>query len=342
MKNNNRQFYLKHYPQGLLNRNDLEYVESIIPTPSSNQALARNLYLSVDPTQRNWMSEMEQYMPPVKLGEVVRCVGISQIIQSNTPRYRVGDLVQGFTGWQDYVLIHDRDSSWISLPKNLPSPTLMLNVMGITGMSAYFGLLDIGQPQPGETVVVSAASGAVGSVAGQIAKIKGCRVVGITGSSEKCAWLTRELGFDKAINYRDLDWRNQLNQACPNGVDLSFENVGGEVMSTVMSTMNLNGRVVLCGMISDYNAKPAGISQGNFMPILMKRPRVQGFIILDFASRYEEAITQLSQWVTEGKLKHHETIVDGLENIPDVLNKLFNGDKIGKLIVKVADALNPA
>jgi NADPH-dependent curcumin reductase len=338
--NVNRQFHLKRYPQGLLTKDDLEYIESPIPTLSSNQALVRNLYLSVDPTQRNWMSEMEQYMPPVKLGEVMRCVGIGQIIQSHHPHYQVGDLVQGFTGWQDYFLIDDRDSSFTSLPKDLLSLTSMLSVMGITGMTAYFGLLDIGRPQPGETVVISAASGAVGSIVGQIAKIQGCRVVGITGSNEKCALLTDELGFDAAISYKDPDWKNQLQGACPDGIDLNFENVGGEIMSTVISMMNLKGRVVLCGTVSDYNAKLSGVSQGNFMPILMKRLRVEGFIILDFAPRFEEAIVQLGQWVIEGKLKYRETIVDGLENIPDVLNRLFNGDKIGKLIVKVADISN--
>jgi NADPH-dependent curcumin reductase len=341
MNNNvNRQFYLKRYPQGLLTKDDLEYIESPIPTLSSNQALVRNLYLSVDPTQRNWMSEMDQYLPPIKLGEVMRCVGIGQIIQSHHPHYQVGDLIQGFTGWQDYFLIDDRDSSFTSLPKDSLSLTSMLSVMGITGMTAYFGLLDIGRPQPGETVVISAASGAVGSIVGQIAKLKGCRAIGITGSMEKCALLTDELGFDAAINYKDPDWKNQLQRACPDGIDLNFENVGGEIMNTVISMMNLKGRVMLCGTISDYNAEITGVSQGNFMPILMKRLRVEGFIILDFAPRFEEAIAQLGQWVVEGKLKYRETIVDGLENIPDVLNRLFSGDKIGKLIVKVADISN--
>ncbi len=214
----------------------------------------------------------------------------------------------------------------------------MLSVLGLTGVTAYFGLRELGAPKPGETVVVSAASGAVGSIAGQIAKIEGCRVVGLAGSEEKCAWLTRELGFDAAVNYRAADWKKQLRAACPKGVDIDFENVGGEIMQAVFSLLNLHARVVLCGLIAGYNGDDPKASLVDLGPLLVKRVRVQGFIVLDYAKRYLEAALQLGQWVAAGKIKHHETIVEGLEHAPETLNRLFTGDKLGKLLLKVADA----
>lgn len=341
MTNNvNRQFRLKRRPQGRVTRDDFDYVEASIPQIGPDQVLVRHLYLSLDPTNRIWMSDMDQYMPPVELGEVMRGGGIGQVIESNNPRYQVGDLLGGMIGWQDYIVIDSQTSSaFTPMPKGLPVPLpVMMGAMGFTGLTAYFGLLDVGQPQSGETVVISAAAGAVGSVAGQIAKIKGCRVVGIAGSKEKCAWITSELGFDAAVNYKEPDWKDQLKRACPNGVDIDFENVGGEIMNTVMSLLNLKARVVLCGMISGYNAGTAANGSGDFIPILMKRLRVEGFIVLDFAHRFSEATAQLSQWIVEGKLKSRETIVEGLEKAPEALNYLFDGNNIGKLIVKIADA----
>jgi len=341
VKNNvSRQFRLKRRPQGRVTREDFDYVEAPIAMLGPDQALIRNLYLSLDPTNRIWMSDMNQYMPPVELGEVMRGVGIGQVIESNDPQYQIGTFVSGMSGWQDYV-VTDRNATFpfSSLPKELSaSPTVLMGVMGITGLTAYFGLLDVGQPKPSETVVVSAAAGAVGSIVGQIAKLKGCRVVGIAGSPEKCAWITGELGFDAAVNYKEPDWKEQLKRACPNGVDIDFENVGGEIMETVLSMLNLKARVVLCGMISGYNAGNAAAGQGDFIPILMKRLRVEGFIVLDFAQRFGEATAQLGQWLKEGKLKHRETIVEGLEKAPEAINYLFDGNNIGKLIVKIADA----
>jgi NADPH-dependent curcumin reductase CurA len=210
-------------------------------------------------------------------------------------------------------------------------------VLGMTGVTAYFGLRELGAPKPGETVVVSAASGAVGSIAGQIAKIEGCRVVGLAGSDEKCAWLTHELGFDVAVNYRAADWKKQLRAACPKGVDIDFENVGGEIMQAVFSLLNLHARVVLCGLITGYNGDDPNASLVDLGPILVKRVRIQGFIVLDYAKRYLEAALQLGQWVAAGKIKHHETIVEGLEHAPETLNRLFTGDKLGKLLLKIAD-----
>jgi hypothetical protein len=334
----NRRYLLKARPTGRIKRTDFELVEADIPTAGPNQAVGRVLYLSLDPTNRIWMSDVEQYMPPVALGEVMRGAGIAKIIESNNPAYQVGDLVTGLVGWQDYTVSDGTGlSAWTTLPKDLQvPPTMMLGALGITGITAYFGLLEIGKPQAGETVVVSAAAGATGSVVGQIAKIKGCRAVGIAGSKSKCDWIVNDLGFDAAVSYREADWKEQLARACPNGIDVDFENVGGEIMETVLSHMNLNGRVALCGMISGYNTGEP--MRGPYDTILMKRLRVQGFIVIDFLHRFPEAVLQLAGWMIEGKIKHRETIVDGLENAPTAINQLFDGDNIGKLIIKVTDS----
>jgi len=278
-------------------------------------------------------------MPPVQIGEVMRGLAVGQVIRSNDPVYPVGVLVQGLLGWQDYAVVKTGgDLPLAILPARLPmSIPAAMGLLGITGLSAYFGLLDIGKPKEGETVVVSAAAGAVGSVAGQIAKIKGCRAVGIAGTADKCAWLKDELGFDAAINYRDDDWRQQLKAACPDGVDVNFENVGGEILDVVLSMMNLRGRVSLCGLISSYNATEPVPGPYNFSLILMKRLRVEGFIVTDFAPRFGDAIADLSTWYGQGRIKHRETVVEGLEHAPVAVNRLFDGGNIGKLVVKIAD-----
>ena len=333
----NRRFLLKSRPVGRIEPTDFDLVEGPVPKAGPNQAVARVLYLSLDPTNRVWMTDREQYMPPVALGEVMRGGGLAEIVESNNPAYQVGDIVTGLTGWQDYTVTDGSGArDLMPLPKGLPVPlTAMMGALGVTGITAYFGLLDIGKPQAGETVVVSAAAGATGSVVGQIAKIKGCRAVGIAGSDEKCSWLTGDLGFDAAVNYKKPDWKERLAAACPDGIDVNFENVGGEIMETVISRMNLNGRVVLCGLISGYNSDEP--MRGPFDQILMKRLRVQGFIVLDFLDRFAEGVMQLAQWMMDGKLVHRETIVEGLENAPVAINRLFDGSNIGKLIVKVSE-----
>lgn len=333
----NRQFRLKQRPTGRAKSTDFDFIEAPAPTPGAGEALIRMLYLSIDPTNRIWMSDMEQYMPPVAIGDVMRGGGIGRVVASDSSRWHVGDLVSGLLGWQDYCLAREADMfAPRTLPKDLPVPLpVMLGACGTTGVTAYFGLLDLGQPKAGETVVVSAAAGAVGSVVGQIAKIKGCRVVGIAGGTEKCNWLTQELGFDAAIDYKRSVWRDAFIKATPDGVHVNFENVGGDIMATVMRRMTLGGRMPLCGLISGYNDGTAAI--GDFSPILMRRLSVRGFIVIDFAARWEEATSQLIRWVREGKLKHRETIVEGLENAPAALNQLFDGVNIGKLMVKVAE-----
>ncbi len=340
MPSSNRQFLLKRRPQGPVSRDDFEFREAAIPSPGPSEALVRNLFLSFDPSQRIWMTDMPGYMPPVAIGEVMRADGIGQVIESNDPKLPVGSLVHGLVGWQDYVVTSKSiPFGFTPLPPGLPvAPEVMLSVLGLTGVTAYFGMRELGAPKPGETVVVSAASGAVGSIAGQIAKIEGCRVVGLAGSEEKCAWLTNELGFDVAVNYRAPDWKKQLRAACPKGVDIDFENVGGEIMQAVFSLLNLHARVVLCGLIAGYNSDDPKTSLIDLGPIIVKRVRIQGFIVLDYAKRYLEAAVQLGQWVAAGKIKHHETIVEGLEHAPETLNRLFTGDKLGKLLLKLSDA----
>jgi hypothetical protein len=294
------------------------------------------------------MSDMEQYMPPVEIGEVMRGLIIGVVEESKNPNFKQGDLVSGPLGWQDYALAEGNSGfSLTRLPDPLPCPlTAFMGPLGATGCTAYFGLLDIGQPKEGETVVVSAAAGAVGSIVGQIAKIKGCRVVGITGSDEKCGWLVEELGFDAAINYKTADLESAIAQACPDGIDVYFDNVGGSILDAVLTKINLHARIPLCGLISSiplcglistYNATEPVPGPYNYSQILMKRVRVQGFIILDYIPRWSEAISDLGQWLNQGKIKYALEVVEGLENAPKAILKLFDGNKKGKLVVKVSD-----
>jgi NADPH-dependent curcumin reductase CurA len=331
----NRQIRLAHRPEGRVKRSDFDSVAGEVPAVGPGQILVRTRYLSLDPTNRVWV-ERDSYLPKVEIGAVMRGVGLAEVIESQSADYKAGDLVIGMVGWQEVAALDTAGPNKpMRLPPGLPFPQpAFLGALGVTGITAYFGLLELGKPKAGETVVVSAAAGAVGTVAGQIAKLQGCRVVGIAGSADKCRWLTSELGFDAAICYRDADWKAQLERACPDGIDIDFENVGGDVMNTVIAQMNLRGRVVLCGLISEYNESKRML--GPYDTILMKRLTVAGFIILDYAPRFMEAVMQLGQWMMQGKLRHVDTIVDGLDAAPEALNMLFDGGNRGKLIVKVA------
>jgi len=292
-------------------------------------------YLSIDPTMRVWMA-VDTYLPACVIGEVMRAIGLAEVVESRHKDFKKGDKVVGLTGLQEYCVIDSADKRG-GLRKVPPIPflsdTAFLGVLGATGLTAYFGMTDIAKPQKGETLVVSAAAGATGSIAGQIGKIHGCRVVGIAGGAEKCKWLTDELGFDAAVDYKQPDWKEKLAAATPKGVDIDYENVGGEIMHEVLKRMNLHGRVVLCGLISGYTKEDPALE--SFATILRKRLRVQGFIILDYADRFMEGAAQLGKWKMFGKLKDRETIVEGLEKAPDAINMLFTGGNIGKLIVKV-------
>jgi len=333
----NRAWRLAARPSGAIKESDFRLVEEPVPAPRPGEALVRTIYLSLDPTNRIWMSDIDQYMPPVQLGDVMRGGTLGVVEQSNDPSLKPGDIVQGMWGWQDYASV-----AAATLRNRIaagdPTPlTAHMSVLGGTGLTAYFGLLDIGQPKAGETVVVSAAAGAVGSIVGQIAKLQGCRVVGIAGTDDKCRWLTGELGFDAAINYRKDNVLEGLRRHCPQGIDVDFENVGGETLDAVLALVNNYSRIVLCGLIATYNddVKVAGPSR--FANILMKRVKVQGFIITDFLKRFPEGRAQLAAWVNEGRLKYQVDVVRGLENAPNAVGKLFTGENKGKLLVQVSD-----
>src|SRR5215472_14180522 len=329
----NRQLVLQSRPKGLLAPGNLQLKESSVSELRDGQALARVKYLSIDPTMRVWMA-VDSYLPAVPIGEVMRAFGFAEIIESRHAQYKKGDRATGLTGLQDYVIIDaSLKQSFQKVPK-IPfvSDSIFLGLLGINGLTAFFGM-EIAQPKKGETLVVSAAAGATGSIVGQIGKIHGCRVVGIAGSDDKCTWLTKDLGFDAAINYKHPDWKAKLAVAVPDGIDIDFENVGGEIMQTVLGLMGLHGRVVVCGLISGYVKCRSGMM--SLGTVLLKRLRVEGFLLLDYASRFLEAATELGQWKMFGKFKDRETIVEGLEKAPDAINMLFTGANTGKLIVKV-------
>jgi NADPH-dependent curcumin reductase len=325
---------LMRRPKGLLTPGDLVLSEAPVPELKEGEALARVKYLSIDPTMRVWMA-VDSYLPAVPIGEVMRAFGLAEVVESKHAQFKKGDKIVGLTNLQEYVVLDGSSrAGWQKIP-SIPfvSDTLFLGVLGITGLTAYFGMMEIGKPQKGETLVVSAAAGATGSVAGQIGKIHGCRVVGIAGTDEKCAWLTEELGFDAAVNYKHADWKEKLAAATPGGVDINFENVGGAVMEAVLGRMNLRGRVVLCGLISGYANE--GASQPNWAIIIVKRLTVEGFLILDYAARFTEAATELGKWKMMGKLKDKQTVVEGLEKASEAINMLFTGENIGKTLVKI-------
>jgi NADPH-dependent curcumin reductase CurA len=337
MSEENRRFALAERPKGLIDDNTFVLETGPVPEIGEGQALVRVKWISVDPTNRTWIGEEPTYLPPVRIGETMRALGLGEVIASNNDRFPVGSLVNGLTGWQDYTVVSD-DNPLMVVPdaaKSAP-PATLLGVLGMTGCTAYFGMLEIGQPKEGETVVVSAGAGAVGSVAGQLAKMKGARVVGIAGGPEKCAWIKEELGYDEAVDYKADDWKRRLAEATPDGIDVDFENVGGEIMNEVIGRLNINARVALCGLISGYNetGRPQAIT--NFHKLLINRVTMKGFIILDYYHRFGEAIRELSQWVSEGKLKSEQTVVEGFENLPHALNMLFKGENKGKLVVRIA------
>ena len=329
----NHQWRLAARPEGLIKETDFSWVEESVAELQDGQFLVRNLYLSLDPTMRMWATR-DTYLPAVGIGEVMRGGTIGVIEESRNANFKVGDHVSGLLGWQDYAIT---DGKGVNVLPNLPGVPLTAHfgLFGHIGMTAYFGLLEIGQPKPGETLVVSAAAGAVGSLVGQIGKIKGCRVVGIAGADDKCKWIVDELGFDAAINYKTENVAEALKKHCPNGIDIDFENVGGEIMDAVLAQINLRARIALCGLISGYNATQPVPGPYNFGNILIQRARVEGFIVLDYAPRAMECMTELGKWLMEGKIKYRIDEVDGLSGAPMALNKLFEGTNIGKLVVKI-------
>lgn len=345
----NRMFSLRRRPQGLCTESDLELVREEVPDLKPGQALVRTLYLTLDPTYRIWMSDHRAYMPSSSIGAVMRGGGIGQVVESRRDDLAVGALVVGFTGWQDYCVADDDvlELPFAVLPDPLPAPlSAFASVLGITGgITAYFGM-DIVKPQPGETVVVSAAAGSVGSVAGQIAKAKGARVVGIAGGPQKCRHVTADLGFDACVDYKADDWHAQLESATPDGVDVGFENVGGEIMDRVLMRLNVGARIALCGMISQYshynsmNEAPSWVPQYHIMQLMMQRASIHGYLVSDHLDRSPEAIEYLVGLMAEGNLTYRETVVDGLENVIKAQNLLYSGGNTGKLLLKVADPID--
>ncbi len=331
----NRRLVLAERPIGHVEEQTVRLEQVDVPEPSSGEALVHNRYLSIDPTIRTWMDDVQGYLPPIGIDEVVRSAGVAEVVDSNTDRYKVGDLVFGMTGWQDFTLADEGARGMQVLPAGI-DPTAALSVFGTTGMTAYFGLLDVGKLKEGDTVVVSGAAGATGSTVGQIARIKGAaRVVGIAGTDEKCAWLVNELGFDAAVNYKREDVAGRLRESCPDGIDLYFDNVGGELLDICLGRLALRGRVVLCGAIATYNARNQIAGPRNYRNLIPRRGRMEGFIILDYLDRFPEGQAEMARWVAEGKVKFAVHIVDGLEQAPSALNLLFTGGNTGKVIVRV-------
>jgi len=335
MAEENRRFLLAERPTGPVDDKTYDLVREEVPVIGDGEALVKVKWISIDPTNRTWIGEEPTYLPPVAIGEVMRGLGLGEVIESKNENFPVGATVQGLTGWQDYIVISDALPLMVVPPEVNAPPPALLGALGMTGCTAYFGLTEIAEPKEGETVVISAAAGAVGSVAGQIAKLKGARVVGIAGGPEKCAWLIDELGFDATVDYKADDWRKQLKEATPNGIDVDFENVGGEIMEAVFARLNKDARVALCGLISGYNETEPPPGPRSFGNLLIKRVKLQGFIILDYYPRFGEAIRQLSEWMAEGKLKSEETVVEGFEELPNALNMLFAGKNTGKLVVHI-------
>ncbi len=332
----NREIMLVSRPQGMPKETDFKLVESEIPECIEGGVLVRTVYLSVDPYMRGRMSGVKTYIDPFNLNEVIVGGVVGEVVKTRSPELKAGDKVMGTLGWRDYNTADSRELRKID-PGVAPISTA-LGILGMPGLTAYFGLLDIGRPMPGETLVVSGAAGAVGTGVGQIGKIKGCRVIGIAGSEGKIRYLIDELGFDAAINYRTVpDIKKALKEHCPNGVDIYFDNVGGEISDAVMPLLNFNARIVLCGQISQYNAEKPDMGPRIQPYLLVKSALMKGFIIVNYAGRYEEGIADLGTWVKQKKLKYAENIVEGLENAPKAFIGLFKGENLGKQLVKVSE-----
>jgi hypothetical protein len=332
----NHQFRLATRPVGVPKREDWTYDEEPVREPGDGEVLIKTLYLSLDPAMRGWMNEGKSYIPPVGIGEVMRAGGVGRVIASKNATFAVGDFVYGTLGIQEYLTANGKAFTKVD-PKLAPLP-VYLGTLGMPGMTAYFGLLDVGQPKQGETVVVSGAAGAVGTVVGQIAKIKGCRVVGIAGGTDKCRYIRDELGFDAAIDYKHEDVKEALRNHCPKGIDVYFDNVGGDILDAALTRITRGARIVICGAISQYNNTGPVKGPSNYLALLVNRASMKGMVVFDYADRYAEAGREMAGWMAAGKLKSREDIVKGLETFPETLLKLFKGENTGKLVLQVAEA----
>ena len=336
----NRQIRLAKRPQGAATRDDWQFTTEPVADPAEGGVLVKTLSLSLDPAMRGWMNEGKSYIAPVELGAVMRAGGVGRVAASRNPAFAVGDIVYGTLGVQEYALVPQEEIKRSGLSKiDLALGTIgqWLNVLGMPGMTAYFGLLDVGLAKAGETVVVSGAAGAVGQTVGQLARVKGCRAVGIAGGPKKCDWVVRELGFDACIDYKAGPIKDGLKEHCPKGVDVYFDNVGGEILDAVLTRLNRKARIVICGAISQYNNTDAVKGPANYLSLLVHRARMEGMVVFDYVERFPAAITELASYLKDGRMTSREDIVVGFDTFPETLLKLFRGENFGKLILQVAE-----
>ena len=334
----NHQIRLASRPVGLPTRANWHFTQQAVSEPGPGGVLIKTLYLSLDPAMRGWMNEGKSYIAPVEINAVMRAGGVGKVIASNNPAFAVGDYVNAGLDVQDYCLIPADSIKGSGMFKIDPSLglTTWTNVLGMPGMTGFFGLTDVGLPKAGETLVVSGAAGAVGQTVGQIAKLKGCRVVGIAGGQAKCDWVVQELGFDACIDYKNSDARKGLKQHCPNGVDIYFDNVGGDILDMVLAKINRKARIIICGAISQYNNTTPVKGPANYLSLLVNRARMEGIVVFDYAERYHLAVAEMAGYLKAGTMKSKVDVVQGLENFPEALLKLFNGENFGKLVLQVA------
>jgi NADPH-dependent curcumin reductase CurA len=332
----NRQWILKRRPRGELGVDDLSWVTSPVPEPNEGEFLVRNLCFSCDPTQRGWASS-DTYFKAVRIGAVMRAFAVGEVVASRDARYRPGQLLQGLFGWQDYALSSEAHEFPIMPVPHGVSIETALSVLGNTGITAYFGLLEVGAAKSGETLVVSGAAGATGSAVGQIGKIIGCRVIGLAGGADKCRYLLEELGFDAAIDYKSENIMTRMRQLCPRGIDVYYDNVGGRILDAALANLAMRGRVVICGAISAYNDVAGAEGPKNYLKLLIMRGRMEGFVVVDYMDRAQVALNALSGWLREGRLKDRVDVQHGLENAPATLARLFSGQNLGKQLLKIAE-----
>jgi len=333
----NRQWRLKSRPVGMPTRENFDWTEESVAEIKDGQVLIRNLYFSFDPTQRGWMAG-PTYLPAIEIGEVMRAGAVGQVIESKNPGFEAGDFVNGGLGWQDSCIEDGTGPMGLQkIPPGVPIPMAM-SVMGLTGVTAYFGMLDVAEPKEGDTVVVSGAAGATGSIAAQIAKIKGARVIGIAGGPDKCAWLKEVAGLDAVIDYKNENIGEALDKHCPKGINVYFDNVGGEILNECLARLALNARIAVCGAIASYNDETPPPGPSNYMNLVIMRSKMEGFLVLDYLDRFGEAAMQLGQWVMSGDIKFQVDIQEGIENAPETFTRLFTGKNLGKQLLRVAEA----
>jgi len=331
----NKQVKLAKRPIGIPDESTWVLENNSITAPKEGELVIKQEYISLDPAMRGWMNDAKSYIPPVQLGEVMRAGSIGTVIESKHPDFKVGDVLSGWGGVQQYITTDG--TGFYKVDTNLAPMPVYIGTLGMPGMTAYFGILEVGKIKEGDVVLVSGAAGAVGSVVGQIAKIKGCKVIGIAGGPEKCKYLTETLGFDGAIDYKNENVRQGLKEHCPKGIDVYFDNVGGEILDLALTRIRRNARIVICGAISQYNNKEAIKGPSNYLSLLVNRATMQGMVVMDYSKDFGKAAMEMGMWMAQGKLKSREDIYEGIENFRDTFLRLFTGEKMGKLVLKVSE-----